>query len=137
MNRFKLLAAVLATFALAAPAQPQGRTAKGAFTIRVGRERAVEGADLRIAFLGVTEDSRCPEGAMCIWAGNASLRMSARTSQGEATVFSLNTNLPPREFDFGAYRIKLVRLTPHPSIHAELKPSKYAAELVVTKVQKD
>ena len=136
MKHFKLLSLILVLCAATATGWAQRRTAKGAFEVRVGKERKVEGADLKIAFLEVTEDSRCPEGAMCVWAGNARARMTVSTSQGDCAEFALNTHLQPIEFQFGEYTIRLQRLTPAPSIHAELKPSEYKAELVITKVEK-
>ena len=136
MNSLRPSALLLAALALAASAFVHGRTSKGGFEIGVGKERKVEGSDLTLAFLEVTEDSRCPEGAMCIWAGNARARMTVRTPRCEPVEFGLNTNVLPREFVFGDYKIGLAKLTPHPSIKNGLDASKYTVELAVSRFEK-
>lgn len=135
MKRFKLSTLSFILCAASVGAGAQQRSAKGVFEIEQGRERKVKGTDLKIAFLEVTEDSRCPEGTTCVWAGNARVRMLVQNSQDQCAEFALNTNLVPGEFDFGDYKIRLQRLSPYPSIHAELKPTSYTAELFITKVK--
>lgn len=52
-----------------ADAQPDGLVRLG-----VGESAAVDGRTLR--FVEVVEDSRCPEGTECVWAGRAVLRVA-------------------------------------------------------------
>lgn len=42
------------------------------FALSPGQSVVIPGEDLRIKFLEVTEDSRCPQGVTCIWAGQVS-----------------------------------------------------------------
>jgi hypothetical protein len=107
--------------------------ARGGVEVRQGQERKVGGADLKIAFLSVAEDSRCPEGATCVWAGNAKVRLSVRNSKDECAEFELNTNLQPVAYDFGNYKIGLAGLSPYPSIKGEPRPRSYTATVTVTK----
>ena len=107
---------------------------KDAVSVRQGKEVKVQGEDLKIGFVSVAEDSRCPEGATCVWAGNARVHLVARNSKDECAEFDLNTNSAPLEYEFGKYRIRLAHLAPHPSIHDGLpKPGEYTATLAVTK----
>ena len=48
--------------------------------------------DLELCFDGLLEDSRCPPGAQCFWAGNAKLALKLKLSDGRVVGFELNTN---------------------------------------------
>jgi hypothetical protein len=133
-----LCATVLSAQKPVAPAQERDARVKDGIFIKQGKEAKVGGEDLKIAFVSVAEDSRCPEGATCVWAGNARVHLTARNSKDECAEFDLNTHLQPVEYDFGKYKIRLAQLAPHPSIHHGLpKPGEYIATLAVTKNKKD
>jgi hypothetical protein len=119
------------------PAQRGDAKVEGGIFIKPGKEVKVEGADLKITFVAVTDDSRCPEGATCVWAGNGRVHLVARNSKDECAEFDLNTTLEPVEHQFATYRIRLVQLSPYPSIKHAPKPDEYVATLVVTKNTKD
>jgi hypothetical protein len=119
------------------PARRGDARVEGGIFVKRGEEVKVEGEDLKIAFVSVTDDSRCPEGATCVWAGNGRIHLVARNSKDECAEFDLNTTLEPVEHQFGTYRIRLVQLSPHPSIKHAPKPDEYVATFVVTKNKKD
>ena len=59
---------------LIAPACKPGKQVVGLgqeFQLSVGRQAFITGEDLGIEFVRVTQDSRCPTGAVCIQAGQA------------------------------------------------------------------
>ncbi|MCA1629702.1 MAG: hypothetical protein LC785_14965 [Acidobacteria bacterium] len=119
-------------------AQQRDARVKGGIFIKEGKEVKVEGEDLKLGFVSVAEDSRCPEGATCVWAGNARVRLTARNSKDECAEFDLNTYSAPLEYAFGKYTIRIAGLAPHPSIHhGSPKPGEYTATLAVTKNKKD
>ena len=43
------------------------------FNIKNGEEVVVTGEKLHITFRSVVNESRCPDGAACVWAGNAAI----------------------------------------------------------------
>ena len=46
------------------------------FVVGIGKEADFSGKRVtKVKFLEVTEDSRCPEGVDCFWAGNARLKI--------------------------------------------------------------
>ena len=45
------------------------------FILRIGQSISIEGEDLDITFAGVSGDSRCPDGASCVWEGEVTCRM--------------------------------------------------------------
>lgn len=81
----------------------------------------------------VLNDSRCPNGAQCVWAGNAEVRF-IYSDGTQNSAFILNT-LPNFRTDtlVNGYRIKLVRLNPYPQLGTAIKQSEYNAEVKITK----
>jgi hypothetical protein len=61
------------------------------FTIPVRGSVRIEETPLTIRFDSVTEDSRCPTDVQCVWAGNATVRLTVLSS-GHAQVIDLKTS---------------------------------------------
>ncbi|HVG28283.1 MAG TPA: hypothetical protein VM864_01050 [Pyrinomonadaceae bacterium] len=133
MKYARLLPLLLIVCAPVSLSQERDARVEDGVAIRQGRDVKIKGEDLKIAFLSVAEDSRCPDGVKCVWAGNAKVRLSVRNSKDECAEFELNTNLEPAVYDFGKYQISLAHLSPYPSVNGELKPRSYTATVVVTK----
>ena len=53
------------------------------FTLPIGEEASIKGEDLKIEFIEVLEDSRCPKNVECIWAGQA--RYAVTFKRGDAS----------------------------------------------------
>ncbi len=81
------------------------------FTLRVGREARV--GTVRVKFAGVADDSRCPMNAICVWQGNARIRLEL-SGAGESAARELNTFVEPVAVEYGGYTFTLVALTPYP-----------------------
>lgn len=97
------------------------------FALRLGEQISLIGTDLTLVFQDVTEDSRCPDGAVCVWAGNGRIQLGVNQS-----IVKLNTTLEPRQFIFGIYAIRLTSLSPYPMIDRRTRKEDYVAALVVT-----
>jgi hypothetical protein len=107
------------------------------FKIRVGRTVTFKGESLRLRFVRVSEDSRCPTNVDCIWAGNAgvSIEASAGGARGRK-VLTLNTNAGQGragEVEYMRYTVKLVGLSPYPQSTRKIRQGEYIATLLVTK----
>ena len=76
--------------------------------------RSADNGDISVSFEAVTEDSRCPRGVQCVWAGNAAVRLTLESAD-EAQSFVLSTTLEPRRASFAGYAIDLRDLAPYPS----------------------
>ncbi|HYO91198.1 MAG TPA: hypothetical protein VEQ40_06160 [Pyrinomonadaceae bacterium] len=103
------------------------------FKLKVGERVVIKEAGLNITFSAVAEDSRCPEGVNCIWAGNGRIIVKVSKGRKKADV-QLNTGAEPRQERFHEYDVKLVNLNPYP--HKDTIPIKrgmYVATLVVNK----
>lgn len=103
------------------------------FTIKVGEQAVIPEAGLKISFSAVAEDSRCPKGVDCIWAGNGKISIKVSAGGGKATPVELNTNLAPKQLRFHGYDIKLVALNPYPQKDVVIKRGSYTATLLVSR----
>jgi len=92
-------------------------------------------ADYNISIVldSVLNDSRCPIGMECIWAGNAEVRF-IYSSANSTQPFVLNTLTSFRtDTLIEGYRIKLNTLTPYPEAGLVIKQVDYKAEIQITK----
>jgi len=97
-----------------------------------GQQTAVPGAGA-IRFDGVTNDSRCPGDALCVWAGDATVRVLVIMSGGVASSFELHTfDLKPvQHLDL---TIALESLSPYPfASKGPIPPGDYRAALKITR----
>jgi hypothetical protein len=83
------LCTMLAACATTPPPPPP---AVGTFTLATGQQMALA-PDLIVQLDGV-EDSRCPPGVQCIWAGKLAYRFSIRQAQGAPDSFELTPTEP-------------------------------------------
>jgi hypothetical protein len=117
------------------PAAPSSVKLNQSFTLKVGTSASVDGEGIQLGFESVVSDSRCPKGAQCIVAGDATIRVwLARGSQPRETQ-ELKTNPPDRaQTIIGQYRLTLNSLTPEPTVAGTPRSSDYVATLVVARV---
>ena len=101
------------------------------FELALGKTVAIAGTAQQVTFDAVTEDSRCPTDAVCVWAGNA--RVSLRvTAAGTDSSIALNTGSEPRSATVNRIRVELRGLIPAPRAATTTPPDAYRATLRVT-----
>jgi hypothetical protein len=101
------------------------------FTLAPGETAAVKGADARITFKKVTDDSRCPVDVTCVWAGDAKIEITISRNGAPDETRVLSITPPKHEAVVGNLRIKFVSLAPVPH-QADPNPRRnYRAEFVV------
>lgn len=83
-------------------------------TIAAGQTVAFSGGALRLTFVRVVEDSRCPVDVTCVWAGNAVVEIGAALGSGPVSPLQINSGVEPRHVDWKGVRIQVVELTPLP-----------------------
>ncbi|MEA2686830.1 MAG: hypothetical protein QOE93_2025 [Actinomycetota bacterium] len=91
---------------------PEIRTAARGqdFLIAVGESVAIAGTGLTITYVGVLEDSRCPTGVQCIWAGNATISITLAQPGSPPATVPLNTMEGPTSGGYSGYTVELVDL---------------------------
>jgi hypothetical protein len=103
------------------------------YDLSPGQTAVVDGGALTVSFEKVSEDSRCPTGVQCIWAGNGAVVLAPSTpSTGRYTV-TLNTTLTPHAVKVGPYEVSLVGLSPNPQQGSTIPPASYVTTLHVTR----
>jgi len=96
--------------------------------IKFGESITLEKGKLTIKFKSLVGDSRCPQGVVCVWAGNAEVILEVSKNE-----IDLNTALDPKEQVVGDYNIQLRDVIPYPKAGEELKPEDYSIKIVVSK----
>ena len=103
------------------------------FDLKSGQEASVQGTPISVRFLSVSEDSRCPSDVVCVWAGNAVVRLSLMSTQASSIEAALNTTLDPKNVTYGGYTVRLVDVKPVPKSGTKILDADYVATLEVTK----
>ena len=106
------------------------------FKLRAGRQVTLKGERLRIKFVAVEEDSRCPSDVKCVWAGNAAVRLVVSTNRGNDKSLTLNTSRglsSTGDEQYQGYKVKLVDLSPYPRSDRQIAAGDYTVTLMVSK----
>ncbi len=129
-----LLLTLLITFLLGGSAIAQAKGAKEV-RVQVNKQARVSGTKFTVKFLELVEDSRCPIGTDCVWAGNAKIKIQITKNGKSPKIIELNSNGPETEAVDG-YIFKLTALTPHPAINIRINRNGYVAIIVMEPMQK-
>ena len=101
--------------------------------VRVGQKACDEESGIEIEFVRVVEDSRCPEGVDCIWAGRAVIEVKAHKAGESSDIKTLSTNGDDGSFEFAGYRIHLERVDPYPKEASPIAEDAYKAAFKIEK----
>jgi hypothetical protein len=103
------------------------------FALAQGQVAIVTGTGVRLQFVAVTGDSRCPADAVCIQGGDAIVHVRVFDG-GPPRDYELHTGDSRRAFAVhGQLRIELVDLQPFPFSSRTIRGDEYRATLVVTR----
>jgi hypothetical protein len=102
------------------------------FRLARGKTAEVQGRNLRIRLEDVLDDSRCPAGVQCVWAGDARVVLRLTQSGREASLDTLRLTLEPHAVTYGSYQVRLEALEPARQQNAPPRPEAYVASLVVS-----
>ena len=121
---------VLAFGVLPAAAQRTEETGR----VQINREKRFAKSKLRVRFVELVEDSRCPTDTNCVWAGNARIKIRV-SKNGNSEEIILDSN-GPKQYATTAdgHSIKLVGLTPHPRSNIRINRNGYVATFEVVKL---
>lgn len=109
------------------PASGNGEV-KNTINLKVGEEEKVAG--LNIKLVKILEDSRCPVGVTCIWAGRVAVEFVLNDGKEEAskTMFSDEEKI----LEFGGYKVDLVSVKPNKVAGTTLEQSDYSVGFIIT-----
>jgi len=80
--------------------------------VTFGKTKRFDGGRLKIKFLDVIEDSRCPEGVNCIWAGTARIKI-AIIENDNSCEYEIETNGSHQSIEYDGFVVELRSLEPN------------------------
>ena len=112
----------------------------GVLNLNLGEKKSLKTEDINVKFVKVTEDSRCPKGMECIWAGIAAveLELSSKNIPAKnmivASVDLSQRNLG-KHINFNGYQITLQALYPEKEMGKETTINDIAVDLKLEKAK--
>lgn len=103
-------------------------------TLRHGQQKQAAGGEITIKFVSVTEDSRCPKGAQCVWSGNAKVQVKVANRGGGSKMMVMNTDQGPKGDQYDGLAVYLTSLTPVPRANVKIAAARYIATFSVTRL---
>ena len=104
------------------------------FSLNIGQTVLIVSENLEIEFIDVTEDSRCPKGVTCIWAGEvtAKVAINTRNSLDELLLTEPGlTDFPPEQ-SFHGYKLTY-HIEPYPQASVDIAKEEYRLHLKISK----
>lgn len=104
------------------------------FQLKIHQIATIKSENLKIKFLNVTSDSRCPADVNCIWQGEVTIVVNLVKNGQNLGNFSLSSVFNP-EITANKYSIKLTNVVSGPVLSGQpIKNSDYVVTLVVSKI---
>jgi hypothetical protein len=126
-----LVCLLLPIVSLSCAAEPPIKAMLGEqFSLPIGQTVDIVGQGLSIKFDAVTSDSRCPSGAECVWAGEATCRMVIKFQETETEVIFTQTGNSISQAKSQGYTFSF-QLAPYPQVGQEIEDSAYVLEMIV------
>ncbi len=104
------------------------------FSLSIGQSAVITDENLEITFEEVTEDSRCPEGAVCVWEGRVVCLV--KITEGD-TSYNIELAQPGLSDDYANETFKGYQFTfnvePYPEVGKEILSSEYRLLLTISK----
>ena len=113
----------------ASSSTPAGVTVPGTVLLAPGESAAIEGRGVAVRFASILEDSRCPRGVECVWAGRARVAVELVRDGGVVRTVELEVGSQPVEAE--GLRLAAEALDPYPSAEAPTRTEQYRLRLRV------
>ena len=102
-------------------------------SVEINTEAAAKGG-VKVRFVELVEDSRCPTDTNCIWAGNAKIKVRV-SKNGRSKVIELNSLEKGKPPVFAGYSFRLTKLTPEPRTNIRINRNGYVATIEIEKAK--
>jgi hypothetical protein len=99
------------------------------FTLAPGATVFVKNAGIKVRFIAVIEDSRCPLDVTCIWAGEVKVQLEIDDTRATSPLEIIEGGSAAA----GGYRVTVVRVEPQPVSTARIAPQAYRVTLTMDK----
>lgn len=129
MGSMKKLFAVMLFVVLTVGVMPASAKRTEDVKVQINKEVTAAGG-LKIAFVELVEDSRCPADVECVWAGNAKIKVRV-TKNGKSQVLDLEMVTKGMKPNFGNYRLTLKAVSPELRSNVRINRNGYVATIEV------
>ena len=105
------------------------------FVLHVDDDAIID-SEIKITFLNVEEDSRCPLDVTCVWEGTVKVEinlMRGQTNLGNHVIPLVIKDTDSQIFD--GYFIRITEVEPFPQSNTPIKPSEYAVTFLVSQTR--
>ena len=107
------------------------------FQLKINQVAFIKSENIKIIFMNVTEDSRCPSDVECIWEGQVTIVINIFKNNQFIGEFNLTSRtgfdeLAIKEFD--GYSINLIKVEPYPISTQIIELSDYIVIFNVSKI---
>ncbi len=130
-----LFLSLILTLAFGSLVQTNAQTAQ-TIKVLVGKQKKASHSKITVKFASLIEDSRCPDDANCIQAGNARIKVTVSKPGSNPITFEANTNLGAKGNVYEGYAIYLTSLTPVPKLNVRLNRNAYTATFSVSRLSR-
>ena len=90
--------------------------------VQLGQTAKADNGRLILGFAARLSDSRCPANVVCVWMGDAAVRVTARVGR-TSVERELHTGIEPHSLSVDRYVVTVVGLTPYPGTDAAGPPT--------------
>jgi hypothetical protein len=125
---------ILSVVILSVPSEEVKFALNEPFSLKIGQYAAIQSDNIKVTLVNVTEDSRCPNGVQCIWAGQVGVLVTVDKDGERLGDFKLISNQQNSTAVFGNYRIRLEKVEPYPIYGKKIEPENYLAEFIIYKI---
>ncbi len=106
------------------------------FSLHIGESANIKNHGIKLKFIDVLEDSRCPSDVECVWEGTVSLSVNIEFNNQDLGIFILNmSNL--HKASFMSYYVKFKELDPYPISTEVIQKGSYVATFIVNEYGPD
>lgn len=107
------------------------------FALRFGQTASIEGEEIVIRFVDVTEDSRCPVNVTCVWEGQVTIALNISMNGKKPASYNLTGRAGHEELASAVidrYSMSLLKVEP-PKTEDKIELADYIITLVLSKTQ--
>jgi hypothetical protein len=108
------------------------------FELKINQSASINSGEVKVNFLRVIEDSRCPADVDCVWSGQIQVAVNVSVKGSTPKTLSLinragNKNISTKKFK--KYSIEFVKAEPYPkNTNQQTKPADQIISLIVSRV---
>jgi hypothetical protein len=99
--------------------------------LKLGEAAAVAETNVVVRFSSVEEDSRCPIDVLCVWEGDAHVRLDVSHGRSSSRA-DLHTALEPKAVQIRGLTIRLIDIAPSRTSTGTVQPGDYSVRLLIT-----